>query len=66
MDISRESIQARLDGLLKGEEEVLQELFLTRGAIEDCRYWLGVLEHVSPQLSESAEIKAPEFYSCQA
>ena len=44
MDITREQIVRRKDQLIRAREELQANLQAYNGAIQDCDYWLGVVE----------------------
>jgi prefoldin subunit 5 len=46
MEITLEKLNARLDGLRKGMEEIKDELRTTSGAIQECEHWLSELTKV--------------------
>ena len=48
MVITREMIQARLDSLNLGREEIVAQLHATSGAIQEAEHWLSQLDVVEP------------------
>lgn len=49
MVITREMIQARLDGLNLGREEIWAQLHATSGAIQEAEHWLQELERIEQE-----------------
>lgn len=48
MEISRQALEQRKEQLLKDKGELIATLQATDGAIQDCDYWLSVLEQETP------------------
>ena len=52
-DISKQAIEERLVALATARDHMLAQLNAQNGAIEDCKYWLGVL--AAPEPEEEAQ-----------
>lgn len=44
MEITKESLEKRISDLHAGKVRLMQDLAATDGAIQDCEYWLTILE----------------------
>lgn len=42
--MNKQKLRERLDGLIKGRDQILQELHATSGAIQEVQYWLKEIE----------------------
>jgi hypothetical protein len=51
MDITAEQVKARMEQLERERQRLTANLNATIGAIQDCEYWLGVVE------AESSEVE---------
>ena len=49
MSITRESVEQRLKQLLEEESQIMTLLSATRGAVEDCKFWLTQFDQEDPK-----------------
>ena len=58
MDITKAMIEARLERLRGGQEELLSSLHATNGAIQEAEYWLAQL--TVPAMATTEDLNSVE------